>query len=125
MACSHGNLTTARRVGNTEGVPDNTARYRASKATGHRRWLRRLTLWQYALYMGVICLTTGFVTVTLVSAYAWPRVHHSWASNLFMAAVLTVTLTSFFTWQRWEDLRHERDSERHEGRGADDESTTG
>ena len=123
MARSHGNLTTARRTGHTEGVPDNTARCRASKATGYRRWLRRLTLWQYALFIAVIFLTTGFVTGTLISAYAWPRDHNSWASNLFDAAVLTVTLTSLFTWQRWEDLRHERDSERHEGDGADGDST--
>ena len=123
MARSHGNQTTARRTGHTEGVPDNTARYRAPKAAGYRRWVRRLTLWQFALFSGVICLTIGFVTGILISAYAWPRVHESWASNLFTAAVLSVMLTSLFTWQRWEDLRHERGSERHEGGGADGDST--
>ena len=94
------NLAPARRTGQTEGVPDSAARHRNSKWGRYRRWLRRLTLKQYALFTAVLY----FVLATAVAAVQWATIPHPRITPLLVEVpVLTVIPSAFLTWRRWRN----------------------
>lgn len=103
-------------------MPDNAARYRDAGGNNYRRWLRRLTLWQYALFTGIV----NVVTAMAVIGGIWVVWGHAWMPDpLSEVVVLTVVLTVLATWMRRDARQQARDTERHEDDGADDDDARG
>ena len=104
-------------------MPGNAAKYGDSVAARFRRCGRRLTLWQYALFLAVTGFITCFGTIALLATVAFPSTPHHWPLDVVLAAALTLPMTAFYTWHRRSELRQDRDRERHEDDRGDDEGT--
>jgi hypothetical protein len=87
-----------------KGVRGNRTGYGGSRWARYRRWQQRLTLTQFALFMAVVILVTASLEAAI---FPWlvPGSAVTWVLTM------TVLLTAFMVWQRWDGLRNEREQE--------------
>jgi hypothetical protein len=103
-------------MGDTEGMPDDSASYPRLTVARYRHWVHRLTLKQYILLAGVFNSAGAIAVGAAISAIAGP---FSWSWVWSWAAVYTVLTTAFFTWWRQDGLRQAKE---HPA-GQDDDPT--
>lgn len=84
-------MAFTRWTDQTGGVPDDAAGDGDSKAASYRRWLRGLTLWQYALFAGVMTFALATV-MKAVSSAIWTK-PLPWGWVVVITVVVTVILT--------------------------------
>ena len=94
-----------------KGVPGSATGYGGSRWDRYLRWQERLTLKQYALSTGVLIFITATVVAVLVSAVGLSQ---GLGFAVVFVPTMTVGLTAFWTWWRWDALRNKRERDRRD-----------
>lgn len=92
-------------------MPGNTTGYGESKWDRYLRWQRRLTLKQYALFVGVVSFITATIVAVLISAVGLSQ---GLGFAVTFVPTMTVGLTAFMTWWRWDALRNKQEQDRRD-----------